>query len=192
METCQKADYQMGIWMCTTMRGEIEEDSGNYDTARQYYEQALILSENTQFLLGTLTSLALLGNVYSAVADYARAADYLRRGLILSRDLLLVAPVFTGLLGIAVLFGRRGYYDLALELLVIILNHPQCNIVAQHKARAMISELRAHLTDDKIRVVTDKAKRGQLSNPYIDPSFRVDTEFVDRLLELIDRAFDTQ
>jgi DNA-binding SARP family transcriptional activator/predicted ATPase len=192
METCQIASYQMGVWMCTAMRGEIEEDRGNYEIARQYFEQALILAENTQFLLGNLISLALLGNVSSALADYSGAANYLRRGLTLNRDLLLNAPLFTVLIGIAALFGRQGQHNLALELSAIILNHPQCNVVAQYKARAMISELRAYLTDDKIKVVTDKAKRGQLSNPYIDPNFRVDAEFVDQLLELLDRALDTQ
>ncbi len=190
METCQRDDYQMGVWMCTAMRGEIEEDRGNYDIARQYFEQALILAENTQFLLGNLISLALLGNVSSALADYSGAANYLRRGLTLNRDLLLNAPLFTVLIGIAALFGRQGQQNLALELSAIILNHPQCNVVAQYKARKMISELRAHFTEDKIKAVTDKAKRGQLSHPYIDPNFRVDTEFVDQLLELLDRAIE--
>jgi DNA-binding SARP family transcriptional activator/predicted ATPase len=192
METCQRNDYQMGVWMCTAMRGELEEDTGNYDAARQYLEQALILSEKTRFLLGTLISLTLLGNVSSALTDYPGAANYLRRGLSLNRDFLVNAALFTGLIGIAALFGRQGQPSLALELSAIILNHPQCNVIANYKARKMISELRAHLTDDEIKVVMDKAKRGQLSNPYIDPNFRVDAEFVDRLLELLDRAIDAR
>ncbi|MEJ2600718.1 MAG: BTAD domain-containing putative transcriptional regulator [Anaerolineales bacterium] len=192
METCQRDDYQMGVWMCTAMRGEIEEDSGNYEIARQYFGQALLLSENSQFLLGTLISLALLGSVYSALADYAKAAHYLRRGLVLNRDLLLNAPLFTVLIGIAALFGRQGQPNLALELSAIILYHPQCNIVAQHKSRKMISELRAYIPDEEIKIVMHKAKRGQLSNPYIDPNFTVEAKFVDQLLDLIDRAVDTQ
>ena len=104
----QRAEYQLGIWMCTALNGEFEYTAGNYDSARQYYEQALILAENTQFILGTLYALVLLGNAYSALADYLKAADYLRRALKLSRDLLLISPLLTGLLGNAVLFGRRA------------------------------------------------------------------------------------
>jgi hypothetical protein len=54
----------------------------------------------------------------------------------------------------------------------------------------MMGELRSHISDDRIKVVTDKAKRGQLSNPYIDPNFRVDAEFVGRLLAMLDQAID--
>jgi tetratricopeptide (TPR) repeat protein len=188
MQTCHSVDFQMGMVMCTAMRGEIEEDSGNYDTARHYYERALSLAENAQFIVGTLYALVLLGNVHSALADYRASADYLRRGLILNRDLLLIAPIYAGLIGIAALFGRQGQHALAVELLAIILNHPQCNIIDQHKARALLSELRSYVSDDEMKAATEKAKRGQLSNPYVEPNFTVDAELVDRLLALIDQA----
>ena len=107
----QRAEYQLGIWMCTALNGEIEYAAGNYDSARQYYEQALLLSENAQFMPGTLYVLVELGIVCSASADYLMAADYLRRGIIFNRDLLISAPLFTGLIGIASLFGQQGRHD---------------------------------------------------------------------------------
>ena len=190
MAACQKANYQLGVWMCTSMKGELEYDAGNYDSARHYYEQGLFLSKNAQYVVGILDSLVLLGNVYSALADHSRAADCLRQALVLSRDLSVIAPVFTGVIGIAALFGRQGQYDLALELSVVTLHHPQCNVVAQHKARIMIRELLAHTTEDQLKMVTDNVERGQLANPYIEPNFRVDAELIDRLLEMIDHAAD--
>lgn len=190
MAACERANYQLGVWMCTCMKGELEYDAGNYDSARHYYEQGLSLSKNTQYVVGILDTLVLLGNVYSALADNSRAADCLRQALMLSRDLSVVAPVFTGVIGIAALFGRQGQHDLALELSVVTLHHPQCNVVAQHKARIMIRELLAHTSDDQLKMVTDNVERGQLTNPYIEPNFTVDAEFIDRLLEMIDRATD--
>ena len=127
-------------------------------------------------------ALVLLGSNCSALGDYAGAADYLKRALVLDRDALLISPLLRGLVGRASLYGRQGQYDVALELLAITLNHPQ------RKAKVFLDELRSNIAEDDIATVMDKAKRGQLSNRYLEPDFIIDAALVDRLLALIDEA----
>ena len=188
VERYQSVNYQMGLWMCMALRGDIEYETGNYEIACQYYEQGLGLCEDTQFVIGTVYLLMAMGIVHSVLRQYTRAADYLRRGLILNRDLMQNAPIFTALLGIAALVGRQGQCELALELSLIIINHPQCSVVARYQTLKLIGELSASLSKDEIDIVDHNVRTGQFSNRFIDRNFSVSTQLVDRLLEVLDQA----
>ena len=191
LATCQAANFQFGIWICFTILGEIERSESRYEPAYHYHHRALTYSEQYRDLFGIPYNLAYLGCICCASEKVDEALDYLRRGLMFNRDLLIVAPVFLTIQGIADLHEQRGQPDVALELLAILLHHPQYGGSPSSlgpTARALLSRLRSRLSPEHINTVMEKARQGRLSSRYLDPHFTVSPELVDRLLELLDEV----
>jgi hypothetical protein len=119
------------------------------------------------------------------------ARDYLRQGLTLQRDLLLqwnlqaVDPLHVILIGIAALYKHHGQHDVSLELLVILLHHPQRGGDSERKARALLAQWQSHLPLAYFQGVMEAAKQEQLVSRYIDPQFTISLDVIDRLLQMI-------
>ena len=191
LTTCQSVNFQFGVWLCFTILGEIERGEGCYEIAHHYHHQALSYSEQCRDLFGISYSLTYLGCICCALGRHDDALDYLRRGLTLDRDLLVVTPLFLTIQGIAGLHEQRGQPDVALELLAIILHHPQHGGSPSSMgptARVLLSQIQSRLSAEHISIVMEKAKQGRLSSCYLDPHFIVSPELVDRLLELLDQV----
>ncbi len=117
------------------------------------------------------------------------ALDYFRRRLTLMRALFTVDNLIRTILGIVGIYEQRGQPDVALELLAILMHHPQYGDPAlKPAARVLLTRLQSRLPPEQINTVMEKAKQGQLSSRYLDPHFTVSPELVDRLLELLDEV----
>lgn len=186
---CQTANFQLGVWICFSILGEIEHGEGRYETAYHYHHEALTHAEEYQDLYGIIQSLAHLGCTCCALGKCDDALAYLRRGLTLMRTLLTLDNLFLMILGIAGVHEQRGQPDVALELLAFILHHPQYGSpVLEPTVRVLLSQLRSRLSAEQINAVMERAKQGQLSSRYLDPHFTVSPELVDQLFEMLDEA----
>jgi len=61
--------------------------------------------------------------------------------------------VLEALVGIASLRAKRGETQSALELILIVLNHPACDQETKNRASALQAELEAHLTLVEIEAI---------------------------------------
>lgn len=90
------------------------------------------------------------------------------------------------LVGIAALYEQCDQHEAALELLAILLHHPQRGGDSERKARVLLAQVQARLPAEYVNGVMEQAKQGQLTSSYLDPQFTVDTELIDRLVRLVE------
>ncbi len=67
--------------------GEVYDDLAQYDTAREYYEQALTLQRQIGDRRGEATTLNLIGKVHCELSLYLKANEYLEQALTIMRNL---------------------------------------------------------------------------------------------------------
>ncbi|HLO17099.1 MAG TPA: LuxR C-terminal-related transcriptional regulator [Anaerolineales bacterium] len=186
---CQVANFQMGIWICFAILGEIEHNEGHYEAAYHYQYQALTHSEQNKDLHGMLQSLGHLACTCNSWGKPESALNYLQRELALLRALPTVNPLFLTILGIAGIYEQHDQPEVALELLAILLHHPQYRSpVIKPTVHMLLTHLQSQLSAEDINTVMEKARQGQLSSRFLDPHFTISPELVDHLFELLDEA----
>jgi predicted ATPase/DNA-binding CsgD family transcriptional regulator len=193
---CQKANFAFGKWLYCTMMGDIEYDVGYYDLALRYHREALLHCEEDYYVVGKMFSFAQLSTACSALGDTDGARDDLRRGLTLQRNLVTrqgfyaAAPIFITVTGVAALYEACDHPEAALELLAILLHHPQAGPESNYKAQALLTRLQSHFLPEHISAVLDKAQQAQLASRYLDPQFIINLDLIDRLLYLVESVGD--
>jgi hypothetical protein len=79
--------------------------------------------------------------------------------------------------------------EIDLELLAIMLHHTESGSPAvEPTVRVLLRQIQTQLPAEKIDTILEKAKQGQLSSRYLDQSFTISPNLIDRLLELLDEA----
>jgi predicted ATPase/DNA-binding CsgD family transcriptional regulator len=192
--TCQSVNFQLGVWLCLSILGELEIRERNYEAAYGYHQMALTYSEKQESFFNIPYNLGALGWICCRLGKIDEALAYLRRGLIINRNLLNIDPVLFTVLGIAGLYEQHSQAGVALELLAIILHHPQYGLSSLSQpfigsmAQVLQAQLESQFPSEHIKSVMERAKQGQLSSCTLDPHFIVTPELVDRLLELLDQV----
>ena len=189
LRNCQVIDFQLGVWMCLTFLGEIERIEERHESAFHYHHQALMNAEQHRNLFGITQSLAHLGCACYALGQVDDGLAYLRRCLSFMNTFVDVDNIFLLIFGIAGIHELRGRPEVALELLAILVFHPQYGSpVLGPTVHLLLAQLQSRLSSAQINSVMEKAKQGQLSSRYLDPHFTVSLELVDRLSKLLDEA----
>jgi tetratricopeptide (TPR) repeat protein len=194
LSTCRSVNFQFGVWFCLSVLGELESMDGNYKTAYDYHQIALAYSEEQRSFFNLPYTLGLLGWICCKLGKPDEALACLRRGLAINRSLLSIDPILYTVLGIAELYGQRSQPDAALEILTILLHHPQYSPSSLSQpfigsmAQVSHSQLQSQFPVEYLESVMERAKRGQLSSHYLDPHFIVTPELTDRLLELLEQV----
>lgn len=194
LTVCQTVEFQFGVWSCLSFLGEMESSDGNYEAAYDYQKKALSYSEERKSIFNLPHNLGLLGWVCCVSGKIEEGLACLRRGLTINRDILSIDPILYTIFGIAELYEQRAQHDIALELLAIILHHPQYGPSSPQQpfsgsmARALRSQLQSQFSTDYIDSTMERAQHGRLSSHYLNPHFIVTPELIDRLFELLDEV----
>lgn len=105
-----------------------------------------------------------------------------------------IDPILYTIFGIAELYEKHARHDIALELVAIILHHPQygppspLQSFSGSMARVLRSQLQSQVSADYINSIMEEAQQGQLSSRYLDPNFIVTPQLIDRLFDLVDEV----
>jgi tetratricopeptide (TPR) repeat protein len=191
---CQTVNFQFGVWSCLSFLGEMESSKGNYEAAYDYHQKALTYSEEQKSSFNLPHNLGLLGWICCVLGKIDEGLACLRRGLTINRNALSIDPILYTIFGIAELYEKRARPDIALELLAIILHHPQYGPSSPSQpftgsmTRVLRSQLQSQVPTEYLSSVMEKAKQGQLASRYLDPRFMVTPTLVDQLLELLEQA----
>jgi predicted ATPase/DNA-binding CsgD family transcriptional regulator len=189
LQVCQSINFQFGVWMCLTILGEIEHVQERHETAFHYHEKALINAEQNQNVFGITQSLAHLGCACYALELLEDGLVYFRRSLSFMRTFVDVDHVFLVLFGIAGIHELRGKPKAALELLAILIYHPQYGSpVFVPTVEILLKRLRSKFSAEEIDAVMNEAERGQLASHSLDPQFMVSLELVKQLENLLEEA----
>jgi tetratricopeptide (TPR) repeat protein len=181
--------FQFGVWMCLTILGEIEHLQERYETAFHYHEQALLNAEQHRNTFSLTQSLAHMGCGCYALKRLHEELVYLRRSLSLMHEFVDVDSVFLVIFGIAGIYELCDKPEVALELLAILVHHPQYGSpVLGPTAETLKKRLRSKLPEQLINNVMGRAEQGNLSSRYLDPQFIISFELVDQLEALLEET----
>ncbi len=142
--------------------GHLAFDTGQFDTARQDYRKSMALLRLLNDQPGMVQLYARLGAVCLALEDYERGWNYYREGLAVAQTLQATAAQLALLKGTATLLIAANRKALAMELLAIILNHPESDEVLADDAERESFELEAQLPVDAVEVAWERGKTSSL------------------------------
>ena len=97
--------------------------------------------------------LAQMGRSLFALGNDIEAERIWRESLRIAAEIRGMPVVLEALVGIATLRGKRGETQSALELLLIVLNHPACDQETKSRADHLRTELEAQLTPTQIEAI---------------------------------------
>ncbi len=136
-------------------------------------------------------NLACLGCTCGTLGDTRSAHRYLKQGLALNCPILNRYSLVLSILGIAALFEQHEQAEAALELLAILLHHPQCgSSAAAIRMQILLARLQSKLPAGRVDEVMSQAKQGRLPGRYLDPQFAMTPQLIDQLLQLLDQIAD--
>lgn len=101
----------------TYMLGNYYQESGNYEQATTYYEEALMTFTKMNDQSGIATTIAGIGNVVSAMGDYKQALQYHYESLEISEQIQNPQVQARNLHDLGVVYELLGDYDKALAYL---------------------------------------------------------------------------
>jgi predicted ATPase/DNA-binding CsgD family transcriptional regulator len=187
--TCQTANFQFGVWMCLTILAQVRHIEGHHLAAYDYHYQALTHADQHRNLYGTVQSLGHLSCICWALGNLEETLAYVRRVLSLFRTLLMVDTLFLTILAIAGVHELRGQPHAALEILAIVVHHPQSGSpLLGPTISLLLLRLQAQLSIEQTNAVIERARLGQLSSRFLDPVFTISAELIDPLFELLDQT----
>lgn len=96
-------------------------------------------------------ALAQMGRSLFALGNEVEAERIWRESLRIAAEIRGMPVVLEALIGIASLRRKRGETESALELLLIVLNHPACDQEIKNRAEKLRSELGEQLTSEQVR-----------------------------------------
>ncbi len=102
--------------------------------------------------------LAEMGRSMLALGNEAEAGRVWREALRIATDIHGTPVALEALVGIATLKAKQGNIEQALELLLIVLNHPASIQESEDRAEALRAELEAQLTSQQVEAAQARAK----------------------------------
>jgi hypothetical protein len=175
--------------MCLTILGEIEHLQERHDLAFHYHKRALMNAEECGNLFGITQSLAHMGCACYALEQTEDGLNYFRRGLSFMHSFMNVDTVFLTIFGIAGIHELRGRPEVTLDLLAILVHHPQYGSPVFGPTVGILNKrLRSKLPGERIASVMEQADQGHLSNRLLESHFTISLELVSQLEELLEEA----
>jgi predicted ATPase/DNA-binding CsgD family transcriptional regulator len=144
--------------------GNVALARGEHEEARGYYLRSLKISEETGFYYALQTSSKYLGKVSTSMGKIAEARNYLRQSLTISKEIGFVRDVINLIYEFARLRVAQGNLEHAVELLALVIQHPESNRLRwlegsiQDSANELLSKLEEELSHETFAAAL---KRGQ-------------------------------
>jgi predicted ATPase/DNA-binding XRE family transcriptional regulator len=133
--------------------GIVAQAQGNHQQAIDMFHKSLDTFTELGGSWYVARVLAEMGRSILALGNEAEAGRVWRESLRIGAEIRGMPVVLEALVGLASLRGKRGETQSALELLLIILNHPACHQEIKNRASALQAELEAQLTPTEIEAI---------------------------------------
>jgi predicted ATPase/transcriptional regulator with XRE-family HTH domain len=139
--------------------GAVAQAQGEQQRAAHLFRKAIDTFTEIGGLFYIGQSLAHLGQCLFALGNDAEAERIWRESLRISAEIRGMPVVLEALVGIASLQAKRGETQSALELLVIVLNHPACDQETKNRAEQLRDKLEAQLAQQQVEAIQTRAHR---------------------------------
>lgn len=116
----------------------------------------------TVFSYADAMPLRVIGNAACALGDLQEARNYLHQALELSQMTKWTAHTLLTLVGLAALVAADGEKELALELLAVVLHHPQSLQWARDQAAPLVARLEADLAPEVVAAAEPRGRARDL------------------------------
>ena len=181
----EEAGFAFGQWSILSMLGILELVDGNYQVARQIHERVVRISETHAYVQGMIYDYSLLGIACFLTGDVQRAKRLWHDSLQLNAELLVFDPLFSVLLGCALLAEGHGDQQRAAEILALLIHHPQCGGFVRAEALYVLKLFRARIPAELIDPILRQSEQKQLVTPYLESDFTIDHQLVKRIQNLL-------
>lgn len=138
--------------------GAVAQAQGEYRRAADLFLKAVDTFTELGGLFYIGQSLAQMGRSLFALGDDIEAERIWRESLRIATEIHGMPVVLEALVGIASLWGKKGETQSALELLLIVLDHPACDQETKNRAEKLCAELTAQLTTRQIEAIQVQAQ----------------------------------
>jgi tetratricopeptide (TPR) repeat protein len=133
--------------------GAVAQAQGEHRRAADLFLKAVDTFTELGGLFYIGQGLAQMGRSLFALGNDVEAERIWRESLRIAAEIRGVPVVLEALVGIASLRAKRGETQSALELLLMVLNHPACDQETKNRANALQAGLEAQLTPIEIEVI---------------------------------------
>jgi predicted ATPase/DNA-binding XRE family transcriptional regulator len=133
--------------------GAVAQAQGEYRRAADLFLKAVDTFTELGGLFYIGQALAQMGRSLFALGNDVEAERIWRESLRIATEIRGMPVVLDALVGIASFRVRRGETQSALELLLIVLNHPACDEETKNRASALQAELEAQLSPTQVESI---------------------------------------
>jgi predicted ATPase/uncharacterized membrane protein (DUF2068 family) len=138
--------------------GAVAQAQGEHRLAAELFRKAVDTFTELGGLFYIGQGLAQMGRSLFALGNDVEAERIWRESLRIAAEIHGIPVVLEALVGIASLRAKRGESQSALELLLIVLNHPACDQETKNRASALQTELEAQLTSQQVGAAGERAQ----------------------------------
>jgi predicted ATPase/DNA-binding XRE family transcriptional regulator/uncharacterized membrane protein (DUF2068 family) len=138
--------------------GAVAQAQGEHRLAAELFRKAVDTFTELGGLFYIGQGLAQMGRSLFALGNDVEAERIWRESLRIAAEIHGIPVVLEALVGIASLRAKRGKSQSALELLLIVLNHPACDQETKNRASALQAELEAQLTSQQVGAAGERAQ----------------------------------
>ena len=138
--------------------GAVAQAQGEHRRAADLFLRAVDTFTELGGLFYIGQGLAQMGRSLFALGNDVEAERIWQESLRIAAEIRGMPVVLEALVGIASLRGKRGGTQSALELLLIVLNHPACDQETKNRAEKLRAELAAQLTTQQAEVAQVQAR----------------------------------
>jgi len=161
---CEEIGDVIGSTMPMTILGHVALGREDYESAKHLYLRCVKISQNTGFNYSLQTSSKYLAKVTFLMGDYMEAEKYLAQCLTLSKEVGFVRDVINLLYEFARLKAAQNNLEEAVELLVLVIEHPTSNQTRwlegriRDSAMGLLAELEAKLPQDVYSMALERGR----------------------------------
>ena len=160
--------------MPMTILGHVALAREEYMSAKEFYLRCLRISKKTGFIYSLQTSSKYLAKVSFLMGDYVETEKYLVQCLALSKEVRFVRDVLNLLYEFARLKAAQNDMEGAVELLVLVIDHPASNQIRwlegriRDSAKDLLAKLEEDLPPETYLMALEKGQRLDLDQLVID------------------------
>lgn len=168
--------------MPMTILGHVALAREEYESAKQFYLRSLKIAQRTGFNYSLQTSSKYLAKVSFLMSDYVEDEKYLVQCLTLSKEVGFVRDVINLLYEFARLKAAQNDLEEAVELLVLVIDHPTSNQIRwlegriRDSAKSLLAKLEAELPPVTYSAALERGQELDLENTVNDLTGRRSSE----------------
>ena len=138
--------------------GQVATALGTYDDAKKFFDESLSIFAELNSHRESAYPLSGLGDVACIVGAYSEALAYYQNALRISTEIQNAAKVLDVLTKIAQVQARAGRIEKAVEILVLVTEHPRASTKTRDEAERILSELEAEQPEGTLGTWREREK----------------------------------